>query len=179
MRWTAGDAAALAGLLAESATTGAGVLDIGGGTGGLASLLAQALECPVTVVDSDERAVREAGVLDGITAVCADATALPFGDGVFDAAILFDALHHVVDQERAIREVARVVRIGGVVVACELDPRVFRVQVTAVPKRVHGERPVFLEPAVLARLFAATGVDGECETGHGGSYVFRGVRVSC
>ncbi len=178
MRWTADDAAALAASLAESVTTGAGVLDIGGGNGRLASVLAHALACPVTVVDSDADAVREAGALDGITAVCAQATALPFGDGVFDAALLFDALHHVVDQERAVREAARVVRVGGAVIAGELDPRVFRQPDTASLEHVHGEWPVFLEPEALAQLFAAAGVEGECETGPGGSYVFRGVRGS-
>lgn len=42
---------------------------------------------------------------------------LPFPDGAFDAAAAFMMLYHVPDQERAVAELRRVVRPGGVVVA--------------------------------------------------------------
>ncbi|HKO55275.1 MAG TPA: class I SAM-dependent methyltransferase [Thermoanaerobaculia bacterium] len=38
---------------------------------------------------------------------------MPFDDGTFDAALCNAVLEHVLDAERAIRELARVVRIGG------------------------------------------------------------------
>ena len=43
----------------------------------------------------------------------ADATALPFPDACFDAALSFLMLHHVGRWERALAELARVVRPGG------------------------------------------------------------------
>jgi ubiquinone/menaquinone biosynthesis C-methylase UbiE len=54
----------------------------------------------------------------------ADATAMPFADGTFDAAYLVTVLGEVPDQDAALRELARVVRPGGRVVVGELfgDP---------------------------------------------------------
>ena len=47
-------------------------------------------------------------------AVCGTATALPFADGSFDIAFsAFGALQFVLDAERAVAEVARVLRPGG------------------------------------------------------------------
>lgn len=47
------------------------------------------------------------------TAVRADAAALPFPDGFFDAVICSEVLEHVPDHERAAAEILRVLRPGG------------------------------------------------------------------
>jgi SAM-dependent methyltransferase len=43
----------------------------------------------------------------------ADATAIPFGDSVFDAVFLFDVLEHVDEESKALSEIRRVLRPGG------------------------------------------------------------------
>jgi SAM-dependent methyltransferase len=43
----------------------------------------------------------------------ADATAIPFGDSVFDAVFLFDVLEHVDEEAKALAEIRRVLRPGG------------------------------------------------------------------
>jgi SAM-dependent methyltransferase len=43
----------------------------------------------------------------------ADATAIPFGDSVFDAVFLFDVLEHVNEEAKALSEIRRVLRPGG------------------------------------------------------------------
>lgn len=48
-------------------------------------------------------------------AVRGDALALPFSDGAFDCVIAAEILEHIPDDERAIAEIARVVRPGGLV----------------------------------------------------------------
>ena len=48
-------------------------------------------------------------------AVVADATALPYPDGSFDRIIAAEVLEHVDDDERAIAELARVLRPGGTI----------------------------------------------------------------
>jgi ubiquinone/menaquinone biosynthesis C-methylase UbiE len=55
--------------------------------------------------------------------VRADAGRLPFGDGAFDAATVSFGLHELPTavRERAVREVARVLRPGGALVVADLD----------------------------------------------------------
>jgi SAM-dependent methyltransferase len=43
----------------------------------------------------------------------ADAVALPFASGVFDAVFIFDVLEHVEEEDRALAEIHRVLRPGG------------------------------------------------------------------
>jgi SAM-dependent methyltransferase len=46
-------------------------------------------------------------------AISGDATAMPFGDGTFDRVIAAEVFEHVLDDQRAINELARVLRPGG------------------------------------------------------------------
>jgi len=50
----------------------------------------------------------------------ADATAMPFPDGSFDSVVSCLMLHHIVEWERALAEVARVLRPGGTFVGYDL-----------------------------------------------------------
>ncbi len=43
----------------------------------------------------------------------ADATAIPFGDSVFDAVFIFDVLEHVDEEAKVLSEIRRVLRPGG------------------------------------------------------------------
>lgn len=64
-------------------------------------------------VDPEPRAV-EACRKRGLSRVdCAAAESLPFPDGSFDAAFLFDVIEHLEDDHAALHEAARVVRPGG------------------------------------------------------------------
>ncbi len=61
--------------------------------------------------------------------VGADALALPFADGVFDAVTISFGLRNVADPDAALVEMARVTRPGGRLVVCEFSAptnRVFR-----------------------------------------------------
>jgi ubiquinone/menaquinone biosynthesis C-methylase UbiE len=58
------------------------------------------------------QAAGEAGSA-GATAVSGDAGAMPFGDGTFDRVIAAEVLEHILDDQRAMNELARVLRPGG------------------------------------------------------------------
>ena len=115
----------LAPQLADLAGVSAGqrVLDVGSGPGALtAELVARVGAAAVVAVDPSAPfvdALRER--LPDVEAVRASAEALPFGDGVFDAALAQLVVHFMADPVAGLREMARVTRSGGVVAACVWD----------------------------------------------------------
>jgi SAM-dependent methyltransferase len=60
-----------------------------------------------------DRAPIDRGCASYALAARADAVALPFGDGTFDAVFIFDVLEHIEDDARALGEIRRVLRPGG------------------------------------------------------------------
>lgn len=97
------------------------VLDLGCGTG-TAGAAFRRTGTTVIGADLSEACLSVAKRrLDGV--VRADAVALPFIDGAFDAVVSRGALHHLASPEGALKELARVVRPGGRVLLA--DPREF------------------------------------------------------
>jgi ubiquinone/menaquinone biosynthesis C-methylase UbiE len=102
-------------------TRGTRVLDVACGTGTTARLLAR--ECAAATVGVDlgvqaiERARREAcadGLAERVRFVHGDAEALPLPDASFDVALSECSLCTFPDKPRALAELARVVRPGGI-----------------------------------------------------------------
>ena len=101
----------------------AAVLDVGGATGVYAGPLAEA-GYRVQVIDPVAEHVAEAAARPGVSAVLADARALPVADDRFDAVLLLGPLYHLLqrtDRVAAWREAARAVRPGGVVVGATIS----------------------------------------------------------
>ena len=97
------------------------IADVGCGPGAFAAALV-ARGAQVTAIDSaramlDAVAARELGC----ELVEADAAALPLADGSHDAACIVQVLEYVDDPVGVLREAARVVRPGGVVLAADTD----------------------------------------------------------
>jgi len=100
------------------------VLDVATGTGRLPqSLLAQAgFHGQVIGMDGSRRMLAEAarsvqstsGVAERLTLIWQDASHLPFDDDTFDAVTCLEALEFMPNTRRAIRELVRVLRPGGV-----------------------------------------------------------------
>jgi ubiquinone/menaquinone biosynthesis C-methylase UbiE len=104
---------------------GRDVLEIGAGSGSVAQqLLSAAPELAWTAIDIDPHMTRAAatrlGEFAGASVKTADATAMPFSDGSFDSVVSCLMLHHIIDWERAVAEVARVLRPGGIFVGYDL-----------------------------------------------------------
>ena len=68
---------------------------------------------PVNGMFAAMRAEGEAGRCARASALTADATSLPFPDGAFDRVIAAEMLEHVAADGRAVAEIARVLRPGG------------------------------------------------------------------
>jgi len=102
------------------------VLEIGGGSGVMAEhTMRRFPELRMTVTDFDPKmvamATRRLASWPNAVAAPADVTALPFAEHSFDAVVSYLMLHHVIEWEAAIREVARVLRPGGTFVGYDLD----------------------------------------------------------
>lgn len=110
-------------LVLEAAEVGSGaaVLDIAAGTG-TSSLPFRTAGARVVSADFSLGMLRQGRrQYPQLTFAAADATALPFADGVFDAVTMSFGLRNVVDVPAALREFARVTRPGGRLVICEFS----------------------------------------------------------
>ena len=110
---------------------GAKVLDFGCGTGWMSRIIAT-LGLEVIGVDVSENALRLARefiardpLADRLRAEFRffDSITLPLPDASVDRIISFDAFHHVYDQEGTLREMARVLKPGGIVAFHEPGPK--------------------------------------------------------
>jgi SAM-dependent methyltransferase len=110
--------------------TGQKVLEVGCGNGVFLPRLAEAVGPGGAVVGVDHaeafvaqarRKMADTGLGSLVKVQVGDACALPFPDGTFDAAHCERVLMHLADPTAALREMARVVRPGGRVVAVEPD----------------------------------------------------------
>ncbi|RWM04685.1 MAG: class I SAM-dependent methyltransferase [Mesorhizobium sp.] len=101
------------------------ILDVGCGTGSLTFELAKSTGlAEIQAIDFSAvfvAAAKERNTDPRITISQADATALPFADGAFDRALALLVLHFVPDAGKAVAEMRRVVRPGGVVAAVVWD----------------------------------------------------------
>jgi SAM-dependent methyltransferase len=104
-------------------TTGQHVLDVGCGPGALTTeLVARVGAANVSAVDPTDGFVAAARQRHpGVDVRHASAEALPFADDAFDAAVAQLVVHFMGDPVAGLREMARVVRPGGVVAACVWD----------------------------------------------------------
>jgi 2-polyprenyl-3-methyl-5-hydroxy-6-metoxy-1,4-benzoquinol methylase len=115
-------------------------LDVGTGKGLLAVELAR-LGLDVVSVDVDaaeqplaSQLTLEAGVGERVRLLHRDAARLPFRRGHFGCAAMMDVLHHLADPGPVLAEMARAVRVGGVVIVADFTREGFR-----LVARVHRE----------------------------------------
>jgi SAM-dependent methyltransferase len=106
---------------AAGVAEGMRVLDLGTGPG-YAAAAAAARGAEATGVDIAAEVLARAGARHReVRFVCADAEALPFADGAFDAVVGNFAVNHVPRPERAAAQMARVTARGGAVALSTWD----------------------------------------------------------
>lgn len=95
------------------------VLEIATGPGLLAKHVSPAARRMVATDYSDGMIAeaRKGECPDNLTFEVADATDLPYSDHSFDVVIISNALHIIPEPERALREIDRVLRDGGILIA--------------------------------------------------------------
>ena len=104
---------------------GRDLLEIGAGSGSVArQLLSRNPELAWMAIDIDPRMTQAAATrllgFPNASVKTADAAAMPFPDDSFDSVVSCLMLHHIGDWERAVAEVARVLRPGGTFLGYDL-----------------------------------------------------------
>ena len=135
----------------------------------LAADIAQAM------LDRTMASARSRGVADQVEPRLADVAALPLADGSVDLVVTFTGLHCFPDPRRAVAEMARVLRPGGVVTGSMLATDT---GARYEPLRRAGRRAHLLGPmcsrADLVTWFATDGVPDVRVTTSGAVAYFRG-----
>ncbi len=119
------------------------VLDVGCGSGVLLPALGElvtpggeviGLDYAQPLLDAARERLEGTSTAAVVTLVQGDAHQLPFEDAAFDAAHVERVLIHLEDADKALREIRRVVRPGGWVVAAEPDAAGIRIDHPADPE---------------------------------------------
>lgn len=106
---------------AVSPMNGQTILDLAAGTGS-SSIVFSAPGVRVVASDFSEGMLAEGRKRHPeLEFIFADATALPFKDGEFDATTISFGLRNVVDVNKALKEMYRVTKPGGRIVICEFS----------------------------------------------------------
>lgn len=151
------------------------VLDVGGGTGTLASKILEQ-GSSVYVVDTSEEMLdiaRKKGLSEE-NLIVADASNLPFEDNKFDYLICSDALHHFKEKEKGIYEMARVLKKEGEIIILEFDPRRLTTKVLKLIEKTLGEPTEFYSPEKLQNLLDDVGIKGKIQNINRWQYLFQG-----
>jgi ubiquinone/menaquinone biosynthesis C-methylase UbiE len=139
------------------------LLDAGGGTGRVSRQLRPLVD-DLVVTDASPGMLAQAKNRGALELSLAFAETLPFADGAFDRVLVVDALHHFCDQRRAIADLLRVLKPGGILVIEEPDLNSFRVKLVAAAEKLALMRSHFYYPAEIKAIAQAQGATARVET---------------
>ena len=145
------------------------VLEIGCGLGRGARILVDKMGSEnVVAFDLEESLIRAAvkklpsRLERKISFFVGDAQDLPFGDSVFDAVVNYGIIHHVLDWQKCIREISRVMRHGGIFYFEEIYPPLYANfllrRMLRHPREDRFDGPRFLESLKSSKLKLLEGV---------------------
>ena len=106
------------------------VLDLAGGTGDLARLMAHGVgpsghivlaDINAAMLENGRRRLLDRGISGNVTFALANAEALPFADNRFDLATMAFGLRNVTDKQRALDSLFRVLKPGGRLLVLEFS----------------------------------------------------------
>jgi demethylmenaquinone methyltransferase/2-methoxy-6-polyprenyl-1,4-benzoquinol methylase len=153
---------------------GQSLLDVGGGTGYLASCVADRY-ARVVVADFSPGMLSVARTRN-LETVEASALELPFKDEEFDVVLCTDALHHIKQIERAVAEMCRVLKPGGTILIHEFHVQGWKGFIFFWFERLFVDDSVFITPAELQTLIEKNGFSGKTQKLSALGYMYLGTK---
>jgi ubiquinone/menaquinone biosynthesis C-methylase UbiE len=143
-------------------TTGA-LLDVGGGTGRVSSLLRPMVD-RLVIADFSRQMLSQSRQKTDTRPLQSVAERLPFPDASFERILVVDALHHFHHQQLAIGELLRVLKPGGRLVIEEPDINRFVVKLVALAEKITLMGSHFHSPREISQMVAAYGFEATITT---------------
>lgn len=115
------------------------LLDVGCGTAYLIELLSKTHRAKHVGLDLSSEMIRQASdkKIDGAEYVVGKSDELPFEDNTFDVVTCSQSFHHYPDTDRAMREVFRVLKPGGIYILSDTGVGFFKMLGVAVDNFVY------------------------------------------
>jgi ubiquinone/menaquinone biosynthesis C-methylase UbiE len=135
-------------------------LEVGCGTGKISEAVADIVGA-LTVSDISEKLAREVGERMKVSWMQQDACALSIPDSSFEVVISSECIEHVPDPEKALRELVRVLKPGGLIVVTTPNrvwyPVLWLSMVSGIRK--FAGREIWLFPRAAARIMKSEGIN--------------------
>ena len=138
---------------------GKSCLEVGCGTGKISSAIVDVVGV-LTVSDISEKLARQVGETMGVAWMQQDACSLNIPDNSFDVVISSECIEHVPDPAKALREMARVLKPGGLIVVTTPNklwyPVLWLSMITGIRK--FAGREIWMFPYSAARILKSEGI---------------------
>lgn len=134
-----------------------GIIDLGGGTGRIASFFKNKVK-KVTVVDTSEAMLKQCRRRHPeLSCLRAEAHSLPIPDNSIDKIIIVDAFHHFKNQRQVVKEIQRVLSAKGKIIIAEFNPLTTAGRIIRFIEKLLLMGSIFHSPSSLAYLFSSNG----------------------
>lgn len=132
------------------------LLDAGGGTGRVSSRL-RSLVDGIVVCDLSFPMLKQAKQKGRLSTVQSHIEHLPFPDQSFERIVVVDALHHFCNHQQSIRELLRVLKVGGLLVIEEPDIDKFIIKWVALAEKLFLMRSRFYSSNEIVMIINGLG----------------------
>ncbi len=133
-------------------TKGDKILDMGGGTGKLLSMIKnEEPDIEFILLDVSKSMMKHSSKSN--QKVLGKACRAPFDSNSFDLVITTDALHHFKNKKEALKEMVRLTKPEGTIVILEFGPKSYVTKFIKYGEKLFGEPSYFFEIDYLRRFF--------------------------
>ncbi|MBN1153527.1 class I SAM-dependent methyltransferase [candidate division KSB1 bacterium] len=129
------------------------LLDAGGGTGRVSQQFRNLVRT-IFITDISLAMLKQASTKGDLISINSHVETLPFPDDTFDRILVVDAFHHFCDQKKALQDLVRVLKPGGLAVIEEPDINKFSVKIVAILEKLALMRSHFHSPRKIQQMLS-------------------------